>query len=76
LILSWHALTYSPLPYLNRPALPRRCSASVSTFPSFLRSMPPHSRYGKAPACSLDKPGRDGIMKNRKGAATAVSPSE
>ena len=27
----------------------------------------------KAPACSLDKPGRDGIMKNRKGAATAVS---
>ena len=41
-------------------------STSVSTFSSFLRSMPPHSRYGKAPACSLDKPGQDGIMETER----------
>ena len=28
--------------------------------------MPPHSRYGKAPACSLDKPGQDGIMETER----------
>ena len=31
----------------------------------------PFKQDKKSPACSLDKPGRDGIMKNRKGAATS-----
>lgn len=54
-----------PLDPKATPASAKSCSISIS---------PVRYRHSKAPACSLDKPGRDCYHGNRKGAATAVSP--
>nr|DAJ72497.1 MAG TPA: hypothetical protein [Caudoviricetes sp.] len=39
------------------PASVKSCSISIS---------PVRCRHGKAPACSLDKPGQDGIMETER----------
>ena len=46
-----------PLDPMAMPASVKSCSISIS---------PVCYRHGKAPACSLDKPGRDGIMETER----------